>query len=103
VDYVPGGGVVELLVLGDRSRSSSSSWKSSAAIALGSNPGGLSLSAGPAGELGLDLVDRLRAEVADVEQVGLAAGDELAHGVDALALEAVVGPDGQVQVLDRQG
>src|SRR5665647_1661168 len=55
-----------------------------------------------ADELGLDLVDRLGTEVADVEQVGLAAPDELTHGVDALALEAVVGPDGQVEVLDGQ-
>src|SRR4051795_4868813 len=54
-------------------------------------------------ELGLDLVDRLRTEVADVEQVLLRARDELTHGVDALTLEAVVGPDGQVQVLDREG
>src|SRR5919198_655451 len=44
-----------------------------------------------ADELHLDLVDRLGAEVADVQQVRLAAGDELTHGVDALALEAVVG------------
>src|SRR5665809_19345 len=29
--------------------------------------------------------------------------DELTHGVDALALEAVVGADGQLQVLDREG
>src|SRR5690606_7560573 len=55
------------------------------------------------GELGLDLVDRLGAEVADVQQILLAARDELTHGVDALALEAVVGTDGEVQVLDRQG
>src|SRR5699024_1076322 len=41
----------------------------------------------------LDLVDRLRAEVADVEQVRLAAPNELTHAVDALALEAVVGAD----------
>src|SRR3954449_2810296 len=54
-------------------------------------------------QLRLDLVDRLRAEVADVEQVLLRAGHELAHGVDALALEAVVRPDGQAQVLDRHG
>src|SRR5829696_10559966 len=46
-------------------------------------------------ELHLDLVDRLRTEVADVEQVGLGAGDELTDGVHALALEAVVGPDGE--------
>ena len=54
-------------------------------------------------QLGLDLVDRLRTEVADVEQVLLRAADELTHGVDALALEAVVGADGQLQVLDREG
>ena len=54
-------------------------------------------------QLQLDLVDRLGAEVADVEQVLLRAGDELTHGVDALALEAVVGTDGQLQVLDREG
>src|SRR5450756_2911286 len=53
-------------------------------------------------ELGLHLVDRLRTEVADVEQIRLAASEKLAHGVDALTLEAVVGPDGQVEVLDRQ-
>src|SRR5665647_2457153 len=54
-------------------------------------------------ELGLDLVDRLRTKVADIEQVGLAASEKLTHGVDALTLEAVVGPDGQVEILDRQG
>src|SRR4249920_1451971 len=54
-------------------------------------------------QLRLDLVDRLGAEVADVEQVLLRAGDELTHGVDALALEAVVRTDGEVEVLDRQG
>src|SRR4051795_11212621 len=41
-------------------------------------------------QLRLDLVDGLGAEVADVEQVLLRAGDQLTHGVDALALEAVV-------------
>src|SRR5699024_6311085 len=52
-------------------------------------------------QLRLDLVDGLGAEVADVEQVRLAATDEFTHGVDALALEAVVGAHRQVQVLDR--
>src|SRR5262245_24901333 len=51
-------------------------------------------------QLRLDLVDRLGAEVADVEQVLLRARDQLTHGVDALTLEAVVGPDRQLQVLD---
>src|SRR6201992_1113950 len=55
-----------------------------------------------AGELALDLVDRLLPEVADVEQVGLAATDELADRVDAFALEAVVGADGEVHLLDRE-
>src|SRR4051794_19917490 len=54
-------------------------------------------------QLGLDLVDRLRTEVADVEQVLLRARDQLTRGVDALALEAVVGANRQVQVLDREG
>src|SRR5690242_17170158 len=54
------------------------------------------------GQLLLDLFDRLGAEVADVQQVLLAAGDKLAHRVDALALQAVVRPDGEVQLLDRQ-
>src|SRR6188768_3762639 len=54
------------------------------------------------GELLLDLRDGLRTEVADVQEVGLAARDELAHRVDALTLEAVVGADRQLQVLDRQ-
>ena len=54
-------------------------------------------------ELLLDFLDRLGAEVADVEQVLLAAGDKLADSVDALTLEAVVGANGEVQLLDRQG
>src|SRR5882757_7081072 len=53
-------------------------------------------------QLRLDLVDRLRTEVADVEQVRLGARDQLTHGVDALALEAVVGADGEFQLLDRE-
>src|SRR5690606_37844774 len=42
-------------------------------------------------QLHLDLVDRLLTEVADVEEVRLGPADQLADGVDALALEAVVG------------
>src|SRR4030095_11683883 len=53
-------------------------------------------------QLELDLVDRLRAEIADVQQILLATRYQLRHGVNALALEAVVRPHGQVQVLDRQ-
>ncbi len=51
-------------------------------------------------QLDLDLVDGLLTEVADVEQIGLRACHELADGVDTFALEAVVGPDRQVQILD---
>ena len=54
-------------------------------------------------ELLLDFLDRLSAEVPDVEQVLLAAADQLADRVNALALEAVVRTDGEVEVLDRQG
>src|SRR6185437_14691468 len=53
-------------------------------------------------QLDLDLVDGLLAEVADVQQVGLRAGDELAHSVHTLALEAVVRPHREVEVVDRQ-
>ena len=51
-------------------------------------------------ELVLDFLNGLHAEVADVEQVVLRELDELAHGVDARALEAVVGADRKVQILD---
>src|SRR5438270_440037 len=54
-------------------------------------------------QLALDLVDGLRTEVADVHQVRLAARDELTDAVDAFTLEAVVGADGEVELLDRQG
>src|SRR5688572_1934295 len=52
-------------------------------------------------ELGLDLVDRLLAEVADIHQLGLRLLHQVADGVDALSLEAVVRTDRKVQVLDR--
>ena len=55
------------------------------------------------GQLVLDLGDRLGTEVADVEQVRLAACDELADGVDALALEGVGGTGLQVQLVDHEG
>src|SRR6187200_1554068 len=54
-------------------------------------------------QLELHLVDRLRAEVANIQQVLLAARYQLRDRVNALPLEAVVGPNGQVQILDRQG
>src|SRR4029079_7254688 len=53
-------------------------------------------------QLDLDLVDGLLAEVTDVPHVGLRPRDQLADGVDALALEAVVRPDGEFQIVDRQ-
>src|SRR5688572_32003812 len=53
-------------------------------------------------QLELDIVDRLRAEVADVQQVLLTTRHQLRYRVNALALEAVVRPDSQVQVLNRQ-
>ena len=40
------------------------------------------------------------AEVSDVQKVVLRELDELADGVDTGALQAVVGADGKVQVLD---
>ena len=54
------------------------------------------------GQLVLDLGDGLGAEVADVEQVRLAARDELANGVDALALEGVGGAGLQVQLVNHE-
>src|SRR6185312_3782518 len=48
-------------------------------------------------ELGLDLVDRLLAEVADVHQLGLGLLHQVAHRVDALALQAVVRTDREVE------
>src|SRR5690606_23806165 len=53
-------------------------------------------------EFGFHLVDRLRTEVTDVEQVLLTARDQLTDGVDSLALQAVVRTYGQLQVLDRK-
>src|SRR5690554_4401022 len=52
------------------------------------------------GQLVLDLVHGLRPEVADLEQVLLGALHQLADGGDAFALQAVVGPHRQVEVLD---
>lgn len=54
------------------------------------------------GQLLLDLIDRLLTEVTNVQQIFLRACNQLPEGVDTLALEAVVRPRLQVQVLDRQ-
>src|SRR3954454_21815603 len=48
-----------------------------------------------------DLVDRLLAEVRDRRQLALGLRDEVAHRLDASALEAVVGPDAQLELLDQ--
>src|SRR2546421_4703712 len=48
-----------------------------------------------------DLVDRLLAEVRDRRQLALGLADELAHGLDPRALEAVVGAHAQLQLLDQ--
>src|SRR5215210_522 len=52
-------------------------------------------------ELGADLIDALHPEVADVHELLLGHGGELAYGVNPLALEAVVGADRELEVLDR--
>src|SRR3954470_11330418 len=55
-----------------------------------------------AGVEGLDdLVDRLLAEVRDRGQLAFGLGDEVADGLDARALEAVVGPDAELELLDE--
>src|SRR5215216_1734250 len=48
-----------------------------------------------------DLVDRLLAEVRDRRQLALGLRDEVAHGLDARALEAVVGADAELELLDQ--
>src|SRR3954447_21640690 len=56
----------------------------------------------PAGVQGLDhLVDRLAAEVRDRGQLALALGDQVADGLDARALEAVVRPHAELELLDE--
>src|SRR5262245_59578174 len=53
-------------------------------------------------ELLLHLVQRLLAEVGDVEQVFLGLGEQFAHGVDLRPLEAVARTLREVEILDRQ-
>src|SRR5918994_7840199 len=52
-------------------------------------------------ELGADLIDTLHPEVTDVHKLFLGHGGELAYSVHSLALEAVVGADRELEVLDR--
>src|SRR5947209_6915351 len=55
-----------------------------------------------AGVQGLDdLVDRLLAEVRDRTELGLALGHQVTDGLDAGALEAVVGADAELELLDQ--
>src|SRR3954453_10475191 len=49
----------------------------------------------------LDLLDRLAAEVGDRGELGLGLLDEVAHGLDAGPLEAVVRTDTQLELLDQ--
>src|SRR3954463_5456086 len=48
-----------------------------------------------------DLVDRLLAEVRDRGQLALGLGDQVADGLDAGPLEAVVGPHAELELLDE--
>src|SRR6476646_10494319 len=56
----------------------------------------------PARVQGLDhFVDRLLAEVRDRVELGLGLGDQVADSLDPGALEAVVGADAQLELLDQ--
>src|SRR4051794_41661809 len=56
----------------------------------------------PAGVEGLDdLVDRLLAEVRDGRELALGLRDEVADGLDPRPLEAVVGADAELELLDE--
>src|SRR5918995_7162412 len=48
-----------------------------------------------------DLVDRLLAEVRDRRQLALGLADQVADRLDARALEAVVGADAELELLDE--
>src|SRR4051794_7766480 len=48
-----------------------------------------------------DLVDGLLAEVRDRVELALGLGDQVADGLDAGALEAVVGADAELELLDE--
>src|SRR5436305_12252362 len=50
----------------------------------------------------LDLFDRLLAEVRDRAELVLGLRDEVADRLDADALEAVVGADAELELLDRE-
>src|ERR671925_972644 len=50
----------------------------------------------------LDLLDRLLAEVRDARELVLRLRDEVANRLDADPLEAVVRPDAELELLDRE-
>src|SRR3954470_5196096 len=50
----------------------------------------------------LDLFDRLLAEVRDRRELVLGLDDEVADRLDADALQAVVGADAELELLDRE-
>src|ERR1700690_327639 len=50
----------------------------------------------------LHFLDRLLAEVRDRRKLGLRLGDEIADRLDADALQAVVRPDAELELLDRE-
>src|ERR687886_165543 len=52
-------------------------------------------------ELGDDFVDRLLSEVADLEEVLFGLLNQVADRLHALALQAVVGANGEIELLDR--
>src|SRR5690242_20890333 len=52
-------------------------------------------------DLLLDLLDGLLAEVRDRGQLGLALGDQVADRLDADPLQAVVGADAELELLDQ--
>src|SRR3989454_11021248 len=54
------------------------------------------------GESLLDLFDRLLAKVRDRGQLVLGLHDQIADRLDADALQAVVGTDSQLELLDRE-
>src|SRR5258705_9967112 len=53
------------------------------------------------GEDFLDLVERLAAQVRGLQELGLAALDQVADVIDVLGLEAVGGAHGELEVVDR--
>ena len=51
-------------------------------------------------ELGVDLVDPRLSHIANFTQIGIGLVDQLTNVVDANALQDVVGPNGEVELLE---